>query len=54
MPSLKKSVIDSKKKRKYPKKDLYPELQYHANSKGLMNIFRGCKKIKLIAGRDFK
>jgi len=34
-----------KKKKKYPKADLYPEINYRGNVKGIMNIFRACKQI---------
>jgi hypothetical protein len=54
MPAMKKSQQESKKKRKYPLHDIYPEINYRDSAKGLLNIFRACKQIQLRAGRDFK
>lgn len=54
MPILKKSQQESKKKKKYPTHDIYPELNYRGSAQGLMGIFRACKQIQLRAGRDFK
>ena len=54
METLKKSQIETKKKKKYPTRDLYPSFQYNGNAKGLINIFRACKKVQLKTGRDFK
>jgi hypothetical protein len=45
MPTMKKSQLESKKKRKYPLNDIYPEINYRGSAKGLMNIFRACKQI---------
>ena len=55
MQNLRKSKEKTTKKRKYPKKDRYPDLVYKGNTKGLVGIFRACKKIQLVSnGRDFK
>lgn len=55
MPSLKKSQDPSKKKKKkYPKNDLYPEIHYRGSANGLMGIFRACKRIQVRTGRNFK
>jgi hypothetical protein len=57
MQNLRKSNQKDKtvKKKKYPKKDLYPDLVYRGNTKGLVGLFRACKKIQLVSrGRDFK
>jgi hypothetical protein len=43
MPSMKKSQLESKKKKKYPLMDIYPEINYRGSAKGLMSIFRACK-----------
>ncbi len=55
MQNLRKSKEKTTKKGKYPKKDRYPDLVYRGNTKGLVGIFRACKKIQLVSnGRDFK
>jgi hypothetical protein len=57
MQNLRKSQQKDKamKKKKYPKKDLYPDLVYRGHTKGLVGLFRACKKIQLVSrGRDFK
>lgn len=57
MQNLRKSQLKDKtnKKKKYPKKDKYPDLVYRGNTKGLVGIFRACKKIQAVSnGRDFK
>jgi len=57
MQNLRKSnqKDNTVKKKKYPKKDRYPDLVYRGNTKGLVGLFRACKKIQLVSrGRDFK
>ncbi len=57
MQNLRKSnqKDNTLKKKKYPKKDRYPDLVYRGNTKGLVGLFRACKKIQLVSrGRDFK
>jgi hypothetical protein len=57
MQNLRKSQQKDKtvKKKKYPKKDRYPDLVYRGNTNGLVGLFRACKKIQLVSrGRDFK
>lgn len=57
MQNLRKSQQRDKtmKKKKYPKKDRYPDLVYRGNTKGLVGLFRACKKIQLVQrSRDFK
>lgn len=56
MQNLRKSQQKEKgNKKKYPKKDKYPDLVYRGNTKGLVGIFRACKKIQAVSNsRDFK